>query len=566
MNNVIFICIILVLLLILSVSIYFIYKNKEKYIENEDAIPSPVILQSFDQFFVSTKSWDNLNSEVPKLSKYFTSFILPPMSMSADEVGFIPKNIYDFDSEWGTEESLKKLIDRLKKHNISIIANVVLQHRQGQNSWFDFKNPSYLENEQVEPKDYYKYIDTLLYSPWGNDDKYTPNNYYIKGLPNDYDTKGLENCYKKNETGNWSLHEDCRNKRPMYNITERSNPSWLQSVNFCNINVLKSSIEYLKKLKNMGIDGIRFDQSDAISPEFISLFLNTDPKLTTKIIEKIIILCEKAKNPNVDKDVIYNLKDKLLSSNVNDLTSVQFKYKIIENFYGYLYGKEDENKGWRGLVEMLNNINREIPLNNLDWTGSFDYALKFILNEMFNTEDMSINGSVFIKENMLIGNNDYKYNTITFVDNHDTDYLVSIFNNVSNVTRGVSNYEIVISRVIPAYFIIMLMPGIPMVQKVYYDIFKKIGINIFIKLRNECGIDSKSDFEIIESNRDSISWKIFNIKPSIIGRWYKHKILKSTIMNTSVILAEINKNEPNDKHIFSQKIYNSDLYMKLSII
>jgi hypothetical protein len=33
----------------------------------------------------------------------------------------------------------------------------------------------------------------------------------------------------------------------------------------------------------------------------------------------------------------------------------------------------------------------------------------------------------FIKENMLIGNNDYKYNTITFVDNHDTDYLVSIF-------------------------------------------------------------------------------------------------------------------------------------------
>jgi hypothetical protein len=547
--------------------------------------PSKVVIQTFDQYFVTTKNWDNLTAETPDLSEYFTAFLLPPLSASADAVGYIPTELFNFNSSWGSDVSLKNLINVSNNYNVDLIADVVTQHRvggdkkpnatynkttdqhvEGSGRWFRYKNPTFLDQENIPEDQYYKYIDTVLYNPWGLDENVdAPKNAFINGLPPDYSTNGLQHCYVKNkEDGKWSLYKDCRNKVPMYDTAGKANPSWLQSVNLCNINVLKTYIKYLKLLKSMGIKGIRYDQADAVSYQFISLFLNSDINKTPYLLQEILKICNEAKNPKVDKNVIYTLENDFKNTNLEELTGVPFDYEVIENFYPFLYGTDVKDKGWRGLNEMLDNINS--PLNEDDWTGEFDYSLKFILNEMFNTKDLSLNGTVFKKENMLLSNNKYKSLIFTFIDNQDTNYLVSLYYDVMGSTRGISKTELNFYRIIPAYFVILLLPGIPMVSKVYFDIYKRIGIQTFIQLRNELGIDSNSNFEITASETNNIAWKITNLFPNIKGRYSAPKIIKTPINANGTILAEINKVKPTDKNAFSQQIYNSELYMKITIL
>lgn len=559
---------IIIIFIIIFVIMIFIPKKSNccnRKIETYEFIktkPSKVVLHSFDQFFVSMKSWDSLNVEIPYLSEFFTACIIPPISMSADDVGYIPQNLYDFNSDWGSEISLRNLLKKMNYYKIDPIADVDTQHRQGVGDmWFKYENPSFLDRQNISPDEYYKYIDTVLYNPWGESEIDAPINTYIDGLPPDYEKNGLKNCYIKNKDGTWSLYKDCRNKIPMYNIVGKANPSWLQSVNLCNVNVLKAYIKYIKIIKSLGVKGIRYDEADAISYHFISLFLNSDIKKTPMLLDKIIKICDEAKHPNVDKDVIYTFENDLNNTDLYELTSTCFDYEVIENFYGYLSGVSNKEKGWRGLEDMIDNINNN--LNECDWTGSFDYGLKFMLNEMLNTKDLNIDGKLFLKENMLISNEKYKSLIFTFVDNHDTNYLVTLYNDISDNTLGIGNLEINFYRIIPAYFIIMLLPGIPMVHKTHFDIYKKLGIETFIKIRNELGIDSDSNFEILKSENNNISWKVSNLHQDLRGR-SKHKIINNVNFISSVI-CEINIDKPTDKNIFSMKIYGSELWMKISI-
>jgi glycosidase len=566
MNNVIniFVIIFITILLIL-LGIFFlsrIFNNKERFDTNNK--PSKVILQGFDQFFVSTKSWMGLETEVPEISKYFTAVLLPPFSQSADKVGYLPKNLFDFNSDWGNEESLKSLICALNNHNVDPIADLIIQHREGGSSWFQYDNPTFLNDEKVTPDMYYQYIDTTIYHPWGLGDNDAPKNVFYKdGLPLDYNTNGLKNCYTKDDKGNWSLYKDCRNKRPMYGIAGNANPSWLQGVNLCNINVLKGYMMYVKKLKDMGIKGIRFDEADAISSSFISLFLNSDKTKTSSLLKDIVNICNKAKSPEVDKDVLYTFENDISKTSVDELTSVPFDYKVVENFYGYLYGVNDRDKGWRGLVEMIDNVNK--PLNQSDWSGEFDYTLKFMLNEMFNTMDLSINGQYFKKENMLIGTSKYKSQIVTFTDNHDTNYLITLYNDISDTVKGMPKLEINFFRILTACFVILLLPGIPMISKTTWDIYKNIGLQDLIKLRNELGITSDCEFEIVNAELDNISWKIWNLNTSIKGK-YDGEVLKKKPKNGNVLLAEINRLQPIETNIFSREIFNARFFIKVSII
>ena len=284
-----------------------------------NTVPSKVVLQSFDQYFVTTKNWDNLSAETPDLSEYFTAYLIPPISASADAVGYIPTELFNFNSSWGSEASLNNLINTSNKYNVDLIADIVTQHRvggdkkpsltynkttdqhiEGSGKWFRYKNPSFLNEENVPQNLYYKYIDKVTYNPWGLDESDAPKNAFIDGLPPDFAVNGLQNCYIKKD-GQWSLYKDCRNKVPMYNTPGKANPSWLQSVNLCNIDVLKTYIRYIKLLKSMGIKGIRFDQADAVSYQFISLFLNSDINKTPFLLQQILQICNEAKNPKLEK-------------------------------------------------------------------------------------------------------------------------------------------------------------------------------------------------------------------------------------------------------------------------
>ena len=418
--------------------------SNEKYIVSSNQLKSKVILQGFDKFFVSTKSWDSLRVELPELEKYFTSCLLPPISSSIDLPGYNVKELNNFNSNWGSSKSLINLIDDMNKNKIDPIITV------GGNAPYD-----------------------PLLKVGGN-------------APYD----------------------------PLLNI--------------CNPKVLKDYITFFNKIKQIGIKGIQIDHADAISTEVISLLANNNSSKTPKLIRTI---CSKQETGVVGG---------------SPLTVVGGLPLTIDNFFGYRQAKKEDEK-WRGLDVMIENINR--PLDKQDWVGENDYALKFMLNELFNTEDLSINGKVFQKEKMLIGNDKYRYLITTMVDNQDTNSLVSIYDDIAGTPLGATETYINIYRIIPACFMILLLPGIPVIQKNIWDIYKNLGVKDFIKVRNDLGIQSSDEFEIVKSEKNNIGWKVHTDNGSY--------------------LIEINEiddkmlDAPFSHILYSRIVYNSTFYMKV---
>jgi hypothetical protein len=348
----------------------------------------------------------------------------------------------------------------------------------------------------------------------------------------------------------------------MYGVTKQSNPSWIQSVNLCNIDVLKAYFIYMKKIQRMGIRGIRIDQADAVSHQFISLFLNSDVSKTPSLLQAVLNLCNDAKSPQVNKDVNYPLEQNIQNANMEDFTNYDFDIQSMENFTYELRASAEKEKGWRGQLDMLDNVND--PLNKNDWAGCIDYPLKYILNDMFNTADNSIDGSYFVKDKMIIGYEKYKNITLTIVDNHDTIYLNTLYQGISPITKGAPGQEINFYRIIAAYFVIMMLPGIPTVNKVHYDIYKTIGLQTLMQLRNDCCIDSNSNFEITTAESNNISWKVSNLNFSIVGRL--PPIIPKPTIATVAVLLEINEKQPVSSNVWNQLIFGTKLYMKISYL
>jgi len=210
-------------------------------------------------------------------------------------------------------------------------------------------------------------------------------------------------------------------------------------------------------------------------------------------------------------------------------------------------------------------------LNTKDYCGEFDYALKFMLNRMLNTKDYSINGKEFKKENMLIGYPKYRSKTITIVDNHDTDYLTTIFGTISKLRKGIPGNEINFYNILLAYFIILMLPGTPMIHKLHYDVFREVdreqGINNFILLRSECCIVPTSDFEITKNEFNDIAWVISGIDTRVVPRPNVYRqLLDSKPSKDSKVLCEVNEKEPTESNAYSVKFLTNNLWAKVSFI
>jgi len=63
----------------------------------------------------------------------------PPVSVGS----YSPKEWYNLDSQWGKEDYLRQAINEMHKYGIYVIADVILNHRNGTNDWADFKNPDW---------------------------------------------------------------------------------------------------------------------------------------------------------------------------------------------------------------------------------------------------------------------------------------------------------------------------------------------------------------------------------------------------------------------------------------
>lgn len=101
-----------------------------------------VMLQGFYWDSYNDTKWTNLTSQADELSKYFSLIWVPQSGWckSTTDMGYYPRYWFDQRSAFGTEKELRTMISTFKAKGTDIIADVVINHKNGVSNWCDFAN------------------------------------------------------------------------------------------------------------------------------------------------------------------------------------------------------------------------------------------------------------------------------------------------------------------------------------------------------------------------------------------------------------------------------------------
>lgn len=199
-----------------------------------------VMLQGFYWDSYSDTKWTNLTSQADELSKYFKLIWVPQSGWcnSTTDMGYYPRYWFNQNSAFGTEQELRTMISTFKAKGTGIIADVVINHKNGVYKWCDFAN------ETVKGKNTGKtYSVTWGYTQiCNNDEANTATKSEAKGKIKGAADTGL------GDTG-------CRD-------LDHTNPTTQQNI--------KTYEDFL--LNEMGYTGFRYDFVKGYDPQYIKIY------------------------------------------------------------------------------------------------------------------------------------------------------------------------------------------------------------------------------------------------------------------------------------------------------
>lgn len=89
-----------------------------------------IILQGFNWESCNKEWYKEIAEMAPDLaSAGFTAIWLPPVSDSVSKQGYLPRDYYDLNSQYGTEAELREMIKTLQDYGLKPIADIVINHR-----------------------------------------------------------------------------------------------------------------------------------------------------------------------------------------------------------------------------------------------------------------------------------------------------------------------------------------------------------------------------------------------------------------------------------------------------
>lgn len=100
-----------------------------------------VMLQGFYWDSYEDTKWTKLESQAYELSKYFDLIWIPNSGRCGgyDNMGYMPQYWFtNHNSSFGTEKELLSMISTFKDKGTGIIADCVINHRNGVSNWYDF--------------------------------------------------------------------------------------------------------------------------------------------------------------------------------------------------------------------------------------------------------------------------------------------------------------------------------------------------------------------------------------------------------------------------------------------
>ena len=202
-----------------------------------------VMLQGFYWDSYNDTKWTNLTSQADELSKYFNLIWVPQSGWcnSTTDMGYYPRYWFDQRSAFGTEQELRTMISTFKAKGTGIIADVVVNHKNGVSKWCDFAN------ETVKGKNTGKtysvtWDNTGYMQICNNDEANTATKSEAKGKIKGAADTGL------GDTG-------CRD-------LDHTNPTTQQNI--------KTYEDFL--LNEMGYTGFRYDFVKGYDPKYIKMY------------------------------------------------------------------------------------------------------------------------------------------------------------------------------------------------------------------------------------------------------------------------------------------------------
>lgn len=101
-----------------------------------------VMLQGFYWDSYTDTQWANFTSQADTLSKYFKLIWVPQSGWcnSSYNMGYYPIYWFNQKSAFGSEQELRTMISTLKAKGTGVIADVVVNHKNGVSKWCDFAN------------------------------------------------------------------------------------------------------------------------------------------------------------------------------------------------------------------------------------------------------------------------------------------------------------------------------------------------------------------------------------------------------------------------------------------
>ena len=105
-----------------------------------------VMLQGFAWDSYSESNWANLEKQADEIADYFDLIWVPNSAYAGSmtmNMGYHPVYWFKQDCAFGTENELRSMIKTYKDKGVGFIADIVINHRNGVNSWVDFPAETY---------------------------------------------------------------------------------------------------------------------------------------------------------------------------------------------------------------------------------------------------------------------------------------------------------------------------------------------------------------------------------------------------------------------------------------
>ena len=204
-----------------------------------------VMLQGFYWDSYSDTQWTNLTSQADELSKYFNLIWVPQSGWckSTHDMGYYPRYWFNQNSAFGTEKELRTMISTFKAKGTDIIADVVVNHKNGVSNWCDFANETVKGTGKNTGKTYSVTWDNKDYTQiCNNDEANTATKSEAKGKIKGAADTGL------GDTG-------CRD-------LDHTNATTQQNI--------KTYEDFL--LNEMGYKGFRYDFVKGYDPKYIKIY------------------------------------------------------------------------------------------------------------------------------------------------------------------------------------------------------------------------------------------------------------------------------------------------------